>query len=350
MDGYVQHVAAGSVQLDLRPLLYEPSQDPSLSLRTPRRPPPDALGSASVMVPSSGAASTASCRASSKGYRCSVPFARGTVHYTIGGALPDNACTRAAAAAVNTRRAGNTTSQTLASSDMAHFMLEAQTTGYVSLAIGSDAGSMYPADAVIGFLDNSGAGDVRSYFIERLTVTEENERGGWAVNTAVMRGSNATVLCFSRYLYEPAANIMKTIPSAAGVTSVAARSPSRSPASSPSYGSLLNLTLAAVSNATGQGASLSPSASQPDLTSPSADSANYTFEAPPAEQGRRLLAGSSGGPACLHCLVVDGLQPQRKPRAATPPMHPLTQLLACPTPARQSWSSTTRSGPTAPAA
>lgn len=221
----MQHVSAGSLQLDLRPLLYEPSIDPAINLRSPtgRRPPPPpgvSSGSKSLITGSPGSA--VPCRPSNLGYRCSVSFPKGVIHYTIGGPLPDNACTRAAAAVVGTSRAGNTTQSSLQATDMAHFALEGATSGYLALAIGQEKGRMYPADAVMGFMDTAGAADVRSYHINGLSVADEDEYAGWAVNTAVLRGGNSTLLCFSRALYEPAAQVMKNIPAGAAVASSAA--------------------------------------------------------------------------------------------------------------------------------
>lgn len=89
------------------------------------------------------------CQASSFKYACAVNANSGaTLHYTLSDSPtpPDNVCTASAAAAPGGSSAGG---------QYLHMLLESPAQGYSGVGFPSVLGKMYPADAVIGYVDSA---------------------------------------------------------------------------------------------------------------------------------------------------------------------------------------------------
>ncbi|WIA44627.1 hypothetical protein OEZ86_007344 [Tetradesmus obliquus] len=130
-----------------------------------------------------------------------------SLHYSNGGALPDNACTR-------TAPKSSSSSSSSSSSDV-HFLLAAPVGGYVGLGFPATRGRMVPADAVIGYVDGATAQPkVSAYHLTDYSVTPSATNfngGGWASSMGAAKEGGNTLLCFSRPLQAPAAAVAKSL-------------------------------------------------------------------------------------------------------------------------------------------
>ncbi len=94
---------------------------------------------------------------------------------------------------------------------MAHFAFQAQATGWIALALTARPGKMYPADAVLGYVNPDGQGSVQSFYLRNNFPTFNDAFGGWASYMGVVQASGRTWVCFSRRLVEPTAPGVKNI-------------------------------------------------------------------------------------------------------------------------------------------
>ena len=94
---------------------------------------------------------------------------------------------------------------------MAHFAFQAQATGWIALALTARPGRMYPADAVLGYVNPDGQGSVQSFYLRNNFPTFNDAFGGWAAYMGVVQASGSTWVCFSRRLVEPTAPAVKNI-------------------------------------------------------------------------------------------------------------------------------------------
>lgn len=136
------------------------------------------------------------CPPSSLGYDCSAPLGNAVLHYTINGTAPDNACTRGEASVT-----GN-------NENVAHMALQARTTGYVALAFAGRAGSMYPADMVVGWVNEDGSASVGPYYAGSQNTPRRVTGLTWGTAYGVVQltdssGASTTVVCVSRNASEP---------------------------------------------------------------------------------------------------------------------------------------------------
>lgn len=96
--------------------------------------------------------------------------------------------------------------------EMVHSLLEASTPGWLGLSFAQNLGSMWPADAVIGFDGANGTPDIHSYHLHQYSVAPGDQTNGWLNNAGyVTQGGNSKMLCFSRALDSPAASVVKSI-------------------------------------------------------------------------------------------------------------------------------------------
>lgn len=95
---------------------------------------------------------------------------------------------------------------------LAHFAVEAATPGFVAMSFPQTAGKMWPADAVIGFDGADGTNpDVHSYHLTHYGVAPSDATNGWAFNQGYVSQGGKKVVCFSRALDSPAAEVVKSI-------------------------------------------------------------------------------------------------------------------------------------------
>lgn len=97
------------------------------------------------------AAAAGGCGTSAYKYACAVDAQKGaTLHYTLNSSPtpPDNVCTASAAA-------GGAGSSGGAQQQYLHMLLESPAQGYSGVGFMQTLGQMYPADAVIGYVDGA---------------------------------------------------------------------------------------------------------------------------------------------------------------------------------------------------
>lgn len=152
------------------------------------------------------------CADSDLGYACAVVLERGVIHWSVGTALPDNVCTKAAASR-SSSKAQEAYNEASGSSSMVHFAFQGFTTGWVGLSLTAAPGKMAPADAVIGWIRPDGLSHVQSYYVTEYAVAPKDVSAGWASSAAVVQASNTTVVCFSRLLSQPLAKAVPVIAS-----------------------------------------------------------------------------------------------------------------------------------------
>jgi hypothetical protein len=156
------------------------------------------------------------CADSDMGYACAVVLEHGIIHWSIGTALPDNLCTKAAASGSSSKAQeayDEAYDEASGSSPLVHFAFQGFTTGWVGLSLTAAPGKMAPADAVIGWIRPDGFSHVQSYYVTDYAVAPKDVSPGWASSTAVVQASNTTVVCFSRQLSQPLAKAVPEIAS-----------------------------------------------------------------------------------------------------------------------------------------
>lgn len=155
----------------------------------------DSAAGTNTSTADSAAAAGSACTPSALGYKCSVAVDGGPIiHYSLGGAPPDNRCTRGT---VPPGAAADEQSETLA-----HFAAESSAEGYVALAFPEVPGKMWPAVAVMGRLEEGEGGaapQAQAYVLRQYSVSPSDKIQGFAVFKAFyVEGEGPSILCFSR--------------------------------------------------------------------------------------------------------------------------------------------------------
>lgn len=160
------------------------------------------------------------CTPSTLGYSCQVPAGPVVIHYTLGGPKPPaNPCTS------SSMPTSSGSSATGANADLAHFAIQGNPPGYLAMSFAQNEGSMFPADAVLGYLDSSTTSpNVKSYHLTRYGISPSDETNGWAQHAGFSQQDGMKLLCFSRALDAPQAAVIKTINPNAGEPSLDAMS------------------------------------------------------------------------------------------------------------------------------
>jgi len=141
----------------------------------------------------------ATCPESFLGYACSAPTgdAGVTVHWSTSGAMPDNACTAAAA---------RTSAAAPDSDGMLHMAISAESSGLLGLGFPRIPGRMLNSDVALGWVAGDGSAVAGAWRVggDYYSIRADNA-AGWADFVAVSETSEAgsptrTVVCFSRPL------------------------------------------------------------------------------------------------------------------------------------------------------
>jgi hypothetical protein len=146
------------------------------------------------------------CTPSALGYACVTEPQPGILlHFTLGSAQPP------AGGCFEGGRPPQVTSR--GDGGAAHFAVEANSPGYLAASFPKEEGRMWPADAVVGMMDQAtGAPVVRSYHLVGYGIGPRDESQGWAQALGYREGPGADkVLCFSRALDSPRAPVVKSI-------------------------------------------------------------------------------------------------------------------------------------------
>lgn len=130
------------------------------------------------------------CGTSSLGYACFKQMCGNiAMHWTVGGAAPA-ACKYAS------------TAKSTAGSNVVHIALESSAAGWLGAAFPKTAGSMLPADAMIGWTDASGSAAVGAYQLTGQAVSQvlADSSVTLASKGVIKQANGAQVVCFSRDL------------------------------------------------------------------------------------------------------------------------------------------------------
>ncbi|GBF98451.1 hypothetical protein Rsub_11096 [Raphidocelis subcapitata] len=228
------------------------------------------------------AAAVPGCTPSELGYSCVATTRRGTrVHYSLGGAPPDNACTRGAAGGAAAAKAGQ---------QLMHFAYEGMEPGYAALGFTARPGKMYPSDAVIGWVAPDGTAKVSGYHLTSYEVAPTDAAPGWASNLGVVSEAGATTVCFSRALSEAAAKAVPKL-NEDGAPMIWASSPDHALVEHSRWGSYVADLRPLLAAASGDAAALAALAgARPTLVVPDDDAAQAAASRARVAHGVLMLA------------------------------------------------------------
>ncbi|GFR42660.1 hypothetical protein Agub_g3597 [Astrephomene gubernaculifera] len=182
-----------------------PPSDIQMSEGSPPPPPSTAVPQAAT-----------SCTRSTLGYQCMAQKGKVTIHWTVNTTTaPSNPCTPATRTELQEAE--------VAQSGSLHMAIQAAVTGYVALGFGSDPEEMYPSDIVLGYVQSSGAGYLKTFFAEEEDLDEKDVwppsgSSSWAYDSGVLQNSSSgvTTLCFSRRLRDDRAKASPDLRAATG--------------------------------------------------------------------------------------------------------------------------------------
>lgn len=192
--------AVGVCQLPSSPAPSSSSSSAPLPTPSPSASPPPLPPSPTPPAPQNASA----CTPSTLNYTCMEKRGRVWVHWSVNTTQPPpNVCTGS-----DTPRLMAVPKATVEKDGTLHMAVEANAKGYVSLAFPVEAGTMAPADIILGWASASGPPFVQTYYVtgDDLDASDATASPGWAYARGVVElDGNRTVLCFSRRLRDPAA-------------------------------------------------------------------------------------------------------------------------------------------------
>ncbi|GFR42661.1 hypothetical protein Agub_g3598 [Astrephomene gubernaculifera] len=213
------------------PNLVQSSSSPSLP-RPPPPPPspplvqpppsPAALASNDQLPSSPPSESTAvvsnssGCTPSNLNYTCMATRGKITIHWSVNTtSAPSNPCTPATRTELQ--------DADVAENGTLHIAIQSAVTGYVALGFSSDPEEMYPSDIVLGYVQSSGAGYLKTFYAEEEDLDEKDVwppsgSSSWAYDSGVLQNSSSgvTTLCFSRRLRDDRAKASPDLRAATG--------------------------------------------------------------------------------------------------------------------------------------
>lgn len=119
-----------------------------------------------------------SCTSSELGYLCKMGVGGGlTLHYSIQGGVPSNACT-----------SNGADNGVIASSNALHMALSGAARSFMALSFSAAPGTMGPAHIIAGWVDSgSGGSAVKTYWVRGFEMDDDDEVSpSWAENMGVV--------------------------------------------------------------------------------------------------------------------------------------------------------------------